>query len=1223
MITLEVGPFRQEMDFIVDTGAERSSLNRLPQGVVLGNKCCQVMGVGKGTFSVPVTERTVIRGNAKVTKAELLFLPHMENNLLGLDLQVKLKIGVVPEGSKMTAKLMILTTRDLEQINPEVWAQEGKYGLVHIEPLKLNLEKGGSPVRVRQYPMSRGSREGLAIIIKQLEAAGIIEKCASPHNTPILAVRKPNGKYRLVQDLRAVNKKVTPQYPVVPDPYTLLGRIPPNHAWFSVLDLKDAFWACPLAEGERNWFAFEWQDIATGKRIQYRWTRLPQGYTESPLLFGKVLEEVLEKFQHPSQTINILQYVDDILVSGRDEKQVRETSINLLNYLGKVGLKVSQEKLQFVQQKVKYLGHLIGQGTKQIDPNRVAGIIGIPLPTTRQDIRRMLGLLGYCRHWIENFSEKVKFLHKKLVQKEWEWTPDDTIQWEVLKRCLQQAPVLSLPDLNKVFHLYVNVNKGAAFGVLAQASADHRRPVAFLSKLLDPVAKGWPYCIQAIAATAILLEDAQKLTFGQEIIVYTPHDLKTLLTQSAHKWVTDSRILKYELILINKDITLRATQSQNPSSFLWGETPQGNLEHNCAEIIELETKVRADLVDQPLGRGRELFIDGSSKVEEGKRYSGYSVVERVEKIESEEWVVTMGEKKKGSGQPKGKKEIWEELEAGPLPKNWSAQACEIYALLRALENLKGQIGTIYTNSRYAFGVAHIFGKIWEERGFISAAGKQLAHKELIEQLLLAVQGPKRIAIVHVKGHQKGNNKEVQGNRLADEVAKRAAKERQCTKQFIVKDIEAQKQDEEEHPVFTEKELNVIRDLKVKQNTAGEWVTPDGRKFLSHPTAFAIMREIHKLTHWGTQALVDQFTKENICIGVYKIAKSITQGCIICLKVNQKQGRKREPGGRPLALRPFENIQIDFTEMPKVNGIKYLLVIVDHLTGWIEAFPTRKETAETVSNILLEQIIPRYGIINNIDSDQGPHFTSKILQNLMKTLGTNWRLHTPWHPQSSGKVENANKRVKNILTKLMLETGLSWIKCLPLAMLTLRIKPRRDIGLSPYEMLFGLPFPLSPYSTGTIIEGEEHQKQYIKKISKILEQSRKKGYLPQSTPLDVNAHPFQVGDWVLIKTWKEKSLTPRYEGPFEIILTTHTAVRTLERGWTHMTRVKGPIPPEKVERVQEQLSQEKTVYSKKEPSQTETPPLPSRRIESWEVVTTEEEPSGTKLKLRKSISCPQL
>lgn len=98
------------------------------------------------------------------------------------------------------------------------------------------------------------------------------------------------------------------------------------------------------------------------------------------------------------------------------------------------------------------------------------------------------------------------------------------------------------------------------------------------------------------------------------------------------------------------------------------------------------------------------------------------------------------------------------------------------------------------------------------------------------------------------------------------------------------------------------------------------------------------------------------------------------------------------------------------------------------------------------------------------------------------------------------------------------------------------------------------------------EGEKEISKYINVISRTLEDLRRKGCLPQSTPIDFKVHALQPGDWVLIKTWKETPLQSKWEGPYQVLLTTETAIRTAEKGWSHHTRVKGPVPaPEEEER----------------------------------------------------------
>lgn len=138
---------------------------------------------------------------------------------------------------------------------------------------------------------------------------------------------------------------------------------------------------------------------------------------------------------------------------------------------------------------------------------------------------------------------------------------------------------------------------------------------------------------------------------------------------------------------------------------------------------------------------------------------------------------------------------------------------------------------------------------------------------------------------------------------------------------------------------------------------GLWELPDGRQVVLKALAVKIMKQLHLKTHWGTQALVDHFAIKYMCIGIYNVAKGIMGGCLTCQKVNKQQLRERIPGGRNLAYCPFAKIQIDFTDLPKVGRYKYLLVMVCHLTHYVEAFPTARQTANTVVKILFENIIP--------------------------------------------------------------------------------------------------------------------------------------------------------------------------------------------------------------------------------------------------------------------------
>lgn len=268
---------------------------------------------------------------------------------------------------------------------------------------------------------------------------------------------------------------------------------------------------------------------------------------------------------------------------------------------------------------------------------------------------------------------------------------------------------------------------------------------------------------------------------------------------------------------------------------------------------------------------------------------------------------------------------------GKLPAKWSAQCWEIYALLRGLKWLEYKKGTIYTDSKYAYGVAYTFGNIWVGRGFVNSKGKTLVHENLIKEVLEALKGPLEIAVVHIRGHQRRTSMEVQGNNLADQTAKPSKKAalEEGGKTFYL--TNPGDKDDREVPIFSEKEQEELQKHGAVQNEKGEWNMPYGRQVLNKVLARKILENLHASTHWGTQALHDHFVRISVCIGAFEVTKIVMPDCMICQQVNRKVMRKMPQGGRELARRPFQNIQVDFTELPQIQRFKYLLVLIDHLT----------------------------------------------------------------------------------------------------------------------------------------------------------------------------------------------------------------------------------------------------------------------------------------------------
>lgn len=140
------------------------------------------------------------------------------------------------------------------------------------------------------------------------------------------------------------------------------------------------------------------------------------------------------------------------------------------------------------------------------------------------------------------------------------------------------------------------------------------------------------------------------------------------------------------------------------------------------------------------------------------------------------------------------------------------------------------------------------------------------------------------------------------------------------------------------------------------------------------------------------------------IGLAELAGEIVKGCKACALTNA--GRSPySPGKRLRGDRPGAYWEVDLTEIrPARYGNKYLLVFIDTFSGWVEAFPTRAETANIVAKKILKEIFPRFGIPKVIGCGNGPAFVAQVSQGLATQLGVKQKLHCAHRPQSSGQVE---------------------------------------------------------------------------------------------------------------------------------------------------------------------------------------------------------------------------
>ncbi len=213
---------------------------------------------------------------------------------------------------------------------------------------------------------------------------------------------------------------------------------------------------------------------------------------------------------------------------------------------------------------------------------------------------------------------------------------------------------------------------------------------------------------------------------------------------------------------------------------------------------------------------------------------------------------------------------------------------------------------------------------------------------------------------------------------------------------------------------------------------------------------------HGLDHVSKGSMIMQMRELWFTKGFTVVAEIFCKRCVTCNTHNVARGIKTPLASQPAPAGPFEYLMMDFIELTPCGKQKHCLVMVDMWSKWVEAFPTSKQDSAAVAKALLTEIVPRWGIPRKISSDNGRHFVNDAIKQVGQFLGIDMRTHCSYAPSSGGAVERQNQTIKNKLAKCCEETGLTWLKALPIVLMYMRMRKRVKTNLSPFEILFGRP-----------------------------------------------------------------------------------------------------------------------------------------------------------------------
>ncbi|RDX65933.1 Retrovirus-related Pol polyprotein from transposon 17.6, partial [Mucuna pruriens] len=965
---------------------------------------------------------------------------------------------------------------------------------------QLSVDENIKPVAQKKRKMGEEKRDAAKQETRKLVAAGFVREVQYPTwLANVVMVKKANGKWRMCTDYTDLNK-ACPK-----DSYPLSGidRLVDSVAGFTFLSFMDAYSGYnqirmhPLDEEKTAFItdkgAFCYQVMSFG---------LKNGGATYQRLMDKIFKEMLGR--------DVEVYVDDMVARSQCMEEHCRALGRIFEVLRKHRLRLNPNKCSFGVKAGKFLGFMLIERGIEANPEKCQAIANVRSPRSVKEVQQFMGKLTSLAQFISKSVEMSTPLFATLKKGEkFVWTNECEEAFLRLKAMMATPPVLTRPKPGTPLYLYISISDKAISSVLVQEEKGEQKSIYFTSRILQGSERRYQKIEKA--ALAVITASRRLRPYFQTYSVIVRTDLP--IRQVLRKPDLAGRMVAWSVQLSEFDISFER---------------RGHI----------KAQVLADFVnelspnDRPTDEECEwyLSVDGSTN----QTGSGAGVI-----LEGPGGVL-----------------VEQSLHFDFRASNNQAEYEALLAGMRLARDLEARVLTAKSDLRL------VTGQVNDE---YQTRDPQLSkYKDRAVKLAACFE---KFKLIHVPREQ---------NERADLLAKLASTQRRGQLRSVIhENVESPTIDREEicnveerrtwmTPLVkyikegrtneSDEEAKRLSKEIAKYTLVGERLYRRGFAFpllkcLDQEEATYAMREIHEGvcgTHIGGRALASKIARAGYYWPTLKSdCMDFVRRCDRCQKFAEGYKAPPETLHSMSSPWPFSRWGVDILgPFPVAPGqIKFLIVVVDYFTKWIEAEPVAIISAERVKKFLWKKIICRFGLPAIIISDNGTQFASKITAEFCHELGIKQVFTSVEHPQTNGQAEAANKVILRGLRRRLEEAKGRWV------LWSYHTTPHSSTNETPFRLVFGIeaviPVEIGEPSARTEFFEPEANETELRANLDMVQEVREAAHIREfaikarvAKLYNQRVIPRKFGprDLVLrriVHKAESNKLTPKWEGPFRV------------------------------------------------------------------------------------------